>query len=75
MAPKTLDNAKRVIKAFCIYAGNKLITGFTAEDIEEFKRKRKVEVGLTTINMDIRTIRAAFNVAISWKRIKENPCD
>ncbi len=75
MAPKTLDNAKRVIKAFCIYAGSKSIAGFTAEDIEEFKRKRKDEVGLTTINMDIRTIRAAFNVAISWKRIKENPCD
>ena len=73
-AVKTLENAQRVVKLIVGMFPNKDIGAFTAEDLEKFKTKRTQDgVSRTTINIDIRTLKAMFNVAVDWKRIAENP--
>ena len=73
-AVKTLENAQRVVKLIVGMFPNKDIGAFTAEDLEKFKTKRTQDgVSRTTINIDIRTIKAMFNVAVEWKRVAENP--
>ncbi|GEM_PF-2945460 len=73
LAPKTLENAQRVISHF-----NKMFTEISVHELkslhlEEFKEARKKVVSLTTVNMDIRTLKATLEMAIDWGYIKENP--
>jgi integrase len=62
------------MKFFVAQFGDKELRTFNAQDLERYKAfRKKSEVSNTTINIDIRTIKAAFAVALSWKRIAENP--
>ena len=70
---KTQENAKRVLTFFSEFLGEKPMTSLTAEDLEHYKAARKGHVRDTTINIDIRTIKAAFAVAAQWKRVPNNP--
>lgn len=72
-AKGTKDNAERVLKAFKKFIGNKNLCDFSAPDIEKFKAKRAEKVSSNTVNIDVRTLKAAFNIAVEWKKIKENP--
>ena len=70
---KTHRNASRVLTQFAEFIGERPISSLGAEDLERFKASRKGLVRDTTINIDIRTIKAAFSVAADWKRIPYNP--
>ena len=75
-ALKTHENAQRVMNFFAEQFGEKDLGEFTLEDLEKYKAKRvHGGVSRTTVNIDIRTIKAAFHVAVDWKRIQENPFD
>jgi integrase len=41
--------------------------------MEEFKSVRLSQVSPVKVNIDFRTLRAAFNIAVSWGIIEENP--
>jgi len=70
----TLANAERVMMWFTEMFGDSDLGSFTLENLEQFKSKRKESgVSNTTINIDIRTMKAALQVAKEWKRIAENP--
>jgi integrase len=73
-APKTEDNAVRVFKSFKALVGSKELKEYTALDLENFKANRKEKnLADATINIDIRTLKSAFNVAVDWEKIGKNP--
>jgi integrase len=72
-APKTLENVERVFKHFEAFFGDKSISEFVPEDLEKYKASRKGKVRDVTINNEIRTIKAAFQKAVDWGRLKEHP--
>jgi len=61
------------LKAFERLCGDKLIRTITTYDVEKFKQLRANEVKHVTLNIDLRTLRAAFNYAKRLKLIDENP--
>jgi integrase len=73
-AAGTLANAERVMKFFVEMFGDHDLGSFTLEHLEKFKAKRtEAGVSRTTINIDIRTIKAAFAIALDWERLTRNP--
>jgi len=65
---------KNAMSNFISIIENKPILLITSNDIERFKSERIKQVNKTTANIDLRTIKASFNLAVQWKLIKENPC-
>lgn len=53
--------------------GNKLIKLFTIQDIESYKNERLKSVSKTSVNIELRTLKALFNYAIKWGFINHNP--
>lgn len=63
----TFKNLLRIIN-------DKPIKLITSNDIEKFKSIRISEVAQTTVNIDLNTIKAIFNIAIRFNWIEKNPC-
>jgi integrase len=61
--------------AFVNICGNKVLTEYSLKDVETFKHKRLETCTPTTVNIAFRTLRSAFNFAIKWQFITENPFD
>ncbi len=53
--------------------GHKSLPQLSPLDAEEFKLKRSNEVSPVSVNIELRSLKAAFNVAVQWKLIVENP--
>jgi len=60
-------------KAFEHICGNKLISSYTLQDIEIFKHMRLKSCTPTTVSMQFRSLKAAFNIALKWQLITTNP--
>jgi len=45
----------------------------TLFDVERYKQARKGKVSDSTINIDVRTLKAAMQVAVKWGKIALNP--
>lgn len=53
--------------------GNMLLNNISYRDVEDFKVNRSKEVKPASVNLEIRHLKAAFEVAKKWEYIKENP--
>ena len=76
LSKKSLDNAKRVMKLFCNFIEKKKLAQIQPSDGEDYKQMRKsqkVHVSDATINMDIRTLKAAFKFAVNTGKLREHP--
>jgi len=75
LAPKTLENARRVMSHANKRFGNQLLSKLSPQNLEEYKSSRRDEdkANPTTINMDVRTLKSALQMAIAWGYLKENP--
>ncbi len=60
-------------KLFETYCGNKMLSAYTLRDVELFKSRRLERCSPTTVNIEFRALRAAFNLAVKWQFLKENP--
>ncbi|MGA9363312.1 MAG: tyrosine-type recombinase/integrase [Bacteroidota bacterium] len=70
---KTVRIYRQTFKNFTRLVGDKLLRNLTPFDIEDFKMRRAHEVSSVTVNMELRTLRAAFNNALDLKVISDNP--
>ena len=70
---RTTDLDNRALKTLERYIGNLKLSEVTPQLIEEFKSDRILNVNPTTLNIELRCIRAAFNLAIEWDYLKTNP--
>jgi integrase len=60
-------------KSFLTVCGDKPLTAYSLRDVETFKRTRLETFSPTTVNIEFRTLRAAFNCAVKWQLLSENP--
>jgi len=62
-----------IIRPFLIKKNINKLSQLSPSLFEDFKRERKNNVKTTTLNNNIRMIKAMLNVAVKWGYIKENP--
>lgn len=53
--------------------GNKLLSDLTSLEMESWKFKRAEDVSQTSVNIELRTIKAWFNKSIVWGMLSKNP--
>jgi len=71
----TLLLYKNAFKDLLRIIGNKPIRLISISDIEHFKSVRLKEVKQSTVNIQLTTIKAIFNIAIRFNWINKNPCN
>ncbi len=72
-ARRTTEMDKRCLLAFLNILGDKRISSYKESDIEKFKVERVKIISKTTVNIELRTCRAAFNIALKWQYLENNP--
>jgi len=55
--------------------GNRSLDAILPATIDEYKAARSLEVSPTTVNLDLRVVKATFAQAIRWGLIARNPAD
>lgn len=55
------------------FFNGKSLSEITPKDVESYKAHRQTAVGNTTINRELACLKCAFNQAIKWGYVKENP--
>ena len=68
----TLDLYAHSFRVFIRCMGDKPIGFVSVKDIEKFKTARTQTVSPVSANVEFRTLKAAFNVAVQWGVIEEN---
>jgi len=73
-APRTLETYKRSLDTFIRICGNRPIQAYRRNHIEEYKNHRfdKDGVKKTTINLEVRSIKAAFNWAYKQEFVEKS---
>jgi len=69
----TLKIYKDALSNFQSVVGDLPLQSVSLKHIDNFKTERLKTVLPVTLNIDLRTLRAAFNVGIKWKLIQDNP--
>jgi integrase len=59
--------------AFLKICGNKALSAYTLRDVEAFKNAMLDGRSATYVNILFRSLRAAFNLALRWRIIPQNP--
>ena len=72
-SPENLQVYRRAFHGFIRLIGNIRLSGLSQRHVDTFKTNRMGEVSRTTVNIELRTLRAAFYRAVRWKLIAENP--
>ena len=73
LAAKTLELYEHSFINFKRLAGDEKMDRVTPRDAELFRSRRALEVGPVTVNIELKTLCAAFNDAKRMKIIRENP--
>jgi integrase len=69
---KTLAMYSYSLKSLISIIGDKPMKFVTVKDVERYKTERVKVVSPVSVNVDFRTLRAAFNVALAWKMVDVN---
>jgi len=73
-APKTYERDKGLAKRLCEEFGDRPAAGITVEDLEAYRHKRR-DAGArpATVNREIGMLRHAYNKAVEWGLLRDNP--
>jgi len=71
--PKTVQLYRQSLNNFLRITGDRSLSRVTPLAIEKFKSGRVLEVSPVTVNIELKTLRAAFAEAVRLKLISENP--
>ena len=72
-AETTYVRAELVLRTFIAYVGNLYLSAVNQRRIEQYQQERASTIKPTTINIEIRHLKAAFNKAVEWGYLKTNP--
>jgi integrase len=73
-AESTYERVERIFKAFISYMGdNALLSAVNQRRIEQYQQERRKTIKATTMNIEIRHLKAAFSKAVEWEYLKTNP--
>jgi integrase len=54
-------------------AGDTMMSSINARHVDHYKAARRKVVGAHSVNRELRTLRAAFNIALRWQYVESNP--
>lgn len=69
----TLRSYRLAIKNFVELIGEIPVENITPEHTNLFKAKRQLHVAASSVNVDLRSLKAIFSVLEQWERIPKNP--
>ncbi|MGA9115841.1 MAG: tyrosine-type recombinase/integrase [Bacteroidota bacterium] len=72
-APRTHECYRFILKRFLTSIGDCLLSQVSPKQVDDYKTRRLRAVSPPTLNIELRTLRAAFGVAVRWKLIKDSP--
>ena len=75
LAPKTLEIYRRSFANLIRHIGDQKIKEVSVREAELFRSRRAAEVSPVTVNIELKSLRSAFNDAKRMKAILENPFD
>src|SRR5207247_656569 len=64
---------KQALSKFISTIGDMSLTSVTPKHIDKYKTDRLKNLSPVTLNIELRTLRAAFYTAVRWKLLVENP--
>ncbi len=73
LSPGTCYIYSIAFRHFLSITGNKRLELVTPIDVEKFKAKRLESVSRVRVNIEFRTLKAAFNKAVAWGYLASNP--
>jgi len=73
VAPSTVLLYGYALRDLIRLVGDHSLTEYTPQMVEQFKVARLKEVSPVKVNIDFRTLRAAFSLAARWGTIPDNP--
>lgn len=73
-SPKTKDMYRRTLERFLAFVGKKPIEAIGSREIDAYKVERLKTISGVSVNLELRTLRAAFYTALRWNLILRNPC-
>jgi len=74
-AESTAIREARIFGRFSSYFEGRPLSGISAQEIEEYITHLKGSLKDTTININLRHMKAAFNLARKWGHLESNPFD
>lgn len=72
-APTTAKRDIDALEAFTDFSGNVKLSMVHVDNVEQYRQQRLTQVAPGTVNLEIRHLKAAFNVAKSWRLLETNP--
>ena len=69
----TIGIYKQALTKFLAITGDRWLTSITAKHIDLFKTERLKGLSPISLNIELRTLRAALYTAARWKLLEENP--
>lgn len=72
-AKPTVDIFAIGLRHLLTISGDCLLTQLTPQHIDKYKSERLKAVTATTVNVEIRGLRAVMNIALRWKMVESNP--
>jgi integrase len=72
-APATTSRFKFAYDSFIKIIGDRALTEYRPFDIEAYKSRRAKSVLPTSVNVDLRMLKAMFSVAVKWDLLEKSP--
>ena len=72
-APRTFEIYKSVLAQTLRLLGDRPLGSFTPRDADMYRVQRLSKISPVSVNIELRTLRAAFSTATRWKLIDDNP--
>jgi integrase len=73
LIPGTVDTYLSALRVFKEFTGNRRLSSISTRQIDAFVRWRLETVKPATVNIDLRSLSAAFGVAVKWQLVRANP--
>jgi integrase len=69
----TVSIYRYTLKQFFEIVGDKFLYDYTPRDFDFFKTVRQKHIKAVTVNIELRTLKAFFNVAVRWQLLEKSP--
>ena len=75
LEPGTLSIYRTTFAHFRISAGNPPLRALTPRSADKYKTERLGVVAPSTVNIELRTLKAAFRMGVRWNMLRKSPFD
>ncbi len=73
LSPSTVRRYRLIFKSFLPFVRGAYLNETTPETVDRYKTKRLREISPVSVNIELRMLKSAFNVAKRWKLLEQNP--